>query len=126
MLVATAGLGASQATSSADPDTRTVKYTVTTRAELMGQISYLATQPSSRDAFVANSGKYVRRVQSPLVPGVPWVFQTTLSDPTQWALVSATGGLQVPPEFHCEIAVDGVTVVEQDGTGGVLCALRDW
>ncbi len=59
-------------------------------------------------------------------PGAPWTFQATLNDPTQWAFVSASGGLRVNPEFRCEIAVDGQVVVSQQGGSGVQCALRPW
>jgi hypothetical protein len=59
-------------------------------------------------------------------PGAPWTFQTTLTDPTEWAFVSASGGLRVNPEFRCEIAVDGQVVVSQQGGSGVQCALRPW
>ena len=59
-------------------------------------------------------------------PAAPWVFETTLNDLNQWAIVSASGVLRTNPAFHCEIAVDGVVVVTQDGGSGVQCALRPW
>jgi hypothetical protein len=59
-------------------------------------------------------------------PGAPWTFQTSLKDPTQWAFVSASGGLRVNPEFRCEIAVDGQVVQSQQGGSGVQCSLRPW
>ena len=48
-------------------------------------------------------------------PGAPWTYTATLADPTQWAFVSASGGLQVNPEFHCEIAVDGQVIASEQG-----------
>ena len=38
--------------------------------------------------------------------------------PLGWAFVSASGGLRVNPEFHCEISVDGQVVMSQQGGRG--------
>ena len=124
--MAGAGLAATHATSSAEPGAHQVKYTVTTQSDLTGQIYYLATEPLGKGAFDADPSQYLVRTSTQIVSGEPWVFETTLNDPTQWALVSASGALRVAPQFHCEIAVDGVTVVQQDGASGVQCALRPW
>ena len=117
---------AAHGTSSAEPGAHTVKYTVIAQSELNSQIYYLGTEPASQADFDADSSKYLTNIRTPLLPGVPWVFETTLNDPTQWALVSASGALRVPPNFHCEIAVDGQVVVQSDGASGVQCALRPW
>src|SRR5271165_2732940 len=85
-----------------------------------------SAEPPSQSAYDANSSQFLTQVRTPLEPGQPWVYQTTLTDPNQWALVSASGALRVAPQLHCEIAVDGVTVVQQDGASGVQCALRPW
>jgi hypothetical protein len=126
LIVAAAVLAATRGTSSAEPGAHQVKYTVTTQSDLTGQIYYLATEPPSKSAFDADSAQYLVRVSPQIVAGEPWVFETTLNDPTQWAVVSASGALRVAPQFHCEIAVDGITVVQQDGASGVQCALRAW
>lgn len=110
----------------AERGSHTVTYTVVAQSELNAQIYYLATEPPSRADFDADSSRYLTNVKVPLQPGVPWVFHTTLDDPTQWALVSASGALRVPPNFHCEIAVDSVVVVQSDGGSGTQCALRAW
>jgi hypothetical protein len=127
MTAATAtGMASAHAQPAADTGSHTVTYTVVAQSELNAQIYYLASEPSSRADFDADSSKYLTNVKVPLRPGVPWVFETTLGDPAQWALVSASGALRVPPNFHCEIAVDNVVVVRSDGGSGAQCALRTW
>jgi hypothetical protein len=125
-LVAAAGVVATHATSSADPGAHQVTYTVTTQSEMTGNIYYMTTEPPSQSAYDANSSQFLTQVRTPLEPGQPWVYQTTLNDPNQWALVSASGALRVAPQLHCEITVDGATVVQNDGASGVQCALRQW
>ena len=85
------------------------------------------TAPYGNNAVaLANDPQYMPLARTSVGPGGPWVFQTTLTNPTQWAFISASGGLRVNPEFHCEIAVDGQVVVSQQGGSGVQCALRTW
>ena len=74
----------------------------------------------------ANKPEFMPMSRTQVGPGSPWTLQANLSDPTKWAFVSASGGLRVNPEFHCEIAVDGQVVVSQQGGSGVQCALRPW
>lgn len=124
--VVAAGVAATHAAASADPSAHQVTYTVTTQSEMTGNISYINNQPPSQSAYNTDSSQYLTQVRTPLVPGQPWVYQATLTDPNQWALVSASGALRVAPQLHCEIAVDGVTVVQNDGASGVQCALRPW
>jgi hypothetical protein len=124
--LAAATVAAPHATATADPPAHQITYTVTTQSEMTGNIYYVSSQPPSQAAYDANSSQYLTPVRIPLEPGQPWVQQTTLADPNQWALVSASGALRVAPQLHCEIAVDGVTVVQQDGASGVQCALRPW
>lgn len=127
-VAALAAAAIAPATAGAEPaGGHKVTYTVTVQGELnMAQIYYLGTEPASQADFDADSSKYLANIRTPLPPGQPWVFETTLNDPTQWALVSASGALRVAPNFHCEIAVDGQVVVQQDGASGVQCALRPW
>jgi hypothetical protein len=115
----------SAGTSSAEPGAaRQVTYTVTTTSDLTANIYYVTTDPPAQSA--ANDPKYMPMARTLVGPGAPWTFQTTLTDPTEWAFVSASGGLRVNPEFRCEIAVDGQVVVSQQGGSGVQCALRPW
>lgn len=125
-MLATAGLALSAAPSGAQPAGQKVTYTVTAQGELNAQIYYLATEPASQADYEADSAKYLTNIRVPLQPGVPWVFETTLADPTQWALVSASGALREPPHFRCEIAVGDQVVVAQEGASGTQCALRTW
>jgi hypothetical protein len=126
LIVAAAGIAATHATSNAQPAGHQVRYTVTAGDSLQGKINYMATEPPSQAAFDADSSKYLTYVQVPVGPDSPWVMETTLNNPNQWAIVTASGVLRTNPQFHCEIAVDGVTVVSQDGGSGVSCALRPW
>lgn len=101
-----------------------VTYTVTTTSDLTANIYYVSVDPP--DQASANKPQYMPMARTTVGPGAPWSFQATLNDPTQWAFVSASGGLRVNPEFRCEIAVDGQVVVSQQGGSGVQCALRAW
>jgi hypothetical protein len=122
-VVAAAGIAVSHGTSSAEPAAHKVTYTITTTSELTANIYYVnADPPSQADA---NSPEYMPLARTLVSPAAPWVFETALNDP-QWAFVSASGGLRVNPEFHCDIAVDGQVVVSQQGGSGVQCALRPW
>ena len=103
-----------------------VTYTITATSDLTGNISYIKTDPPSMSAYNSNSSEYLETVHAPISGGQPLVYTTTLADPGQWALVTASGGLRINPEFHCEIAVDGEVVVSEQGGSGVSCATRAW
>ncbi|QUR69685.1 hypothetical protein [Mycobacterium spongiae] len=114
------------ATSHADPAGHQVTYTVTTTSDLTANIRYMHADPPSQAAFDAESSKYLTTVHTPIIGGQPLVYTATLADPNQWAIVTASGGLRVNPEFHCEIAVDGQVVVSENGGSGVKCSTRPW
>ena len=101
-----------------------ITYTVTTTSDLTANIYYVSADPP--DQAAANKPEYMPLARTQVGPGAPWTVQATLADPTKWAFVSASGGLRVNPEFHCEIAVDGQVVVSQQGGSGVQCAIRPW
>jgi hypothetical protein len=124
VLTALAAVAVSPATAGADPEAHTVRYTITTTSDLMANIYYISADPPSQAE--ANSPQYMPAARLSVGPAAPWTFETTLADPTQWAFVSASGGLRVNPEFRCEIAVDGQVVVSQQGGSGVQCSLRPW
>ncbi len=111
-------------TSTEPEGARQVTYTVTTTSDLTANIYSVTADPPAQSE--ANDPEYMPMARTMVGPGAPWTFQTTLEDPTQWAFVSASGGLRVNPEFSCEIAVDGQVVVSQQGGSGVQCALRPW
>jgi hypothetical protein len=121
-LVAAATVTVSQATAMAQGAHKVV-YTVTTASELNATIYYMATQPPSKADFNANSSQYLPSVKVNVNPGAPWVFETTLDDPDAWAIVTASGALRENPQFHCQIAVDDVVVVNQDAGSGVQCRM---
>lgn len=111
-------------TSAAPTGARQVTYTVTTTSDLTANIYYVTADPPSKAE--ANDPQFMPMARTLVGPGSPWTVQTTLNDPTEWAFVSASGGLRVNPEFRCEIAVDGEVVVSQQGGSGVQCSLRPW
>ncbi len=126
LIVAAAGVAVAHGTSSAEPETHQVTYTVTTTSDLTANIQYIETDPPSRAAYNADSSQYLRTIRTPITGGQPLVYTTTLANPNQWALVAASGGLRINPEFHCEIAVDGQVIVSQQGGSGVTCSTRPW
>lgn len=122
----------SPAASHADPAGHQVTYTVTSPNTLTATVQYMNTDPPSQAAYNADSSKYMNNVQAPISGGQPVVYTTTLANPTQWAIVTASGILHWPDSsngpasFHCEIAVDGQVVAQQDATSAVTCATRPW
>ena len=116
------GLLASSPVVAESTEPHQVTYTVTTTSDLTANIYYVTADPPDQGA--ANDPRYMPLARTLVGPAVPWIFQTTLNDPTRWAFVSASGGLRVNPEFRCEIAVDGQIVVAVQGGSGVQCALR--
>ncbi|BBY53872.1 hypothetical protein MKOR_11230 [Mycolicibacillus koreensis] len=127
LMVAAAGVAVSNATAGADPDgAHEVTYTITAADSLVAKIYYISADPPSMADYNADSAKYLTSVQQPIAPGEPLVYTVTLNDPGQWARVDASGALRVPPNFGCEIAVDGEVVVTQQGGSGVTCATGQW
>jgi hypothetical protein len=126
LIMVAAGVAVGPGTASADPEGRQVTYTVTTTSDLTANIQYIETDPPSKAAYEADSSRYLKQVRTPITGGQPLAYTTTLANPDQWALVAASGGLRINPEFHCEIAVDGQVVVSQQGGSGVTCSTRPW
>ena len=106
------------------PGQHQVTYTITTTSDLTANIYYVSADPPNQGA--ANDPQYMPQARTQVGPGAPWTYTATLADPTQWAFVSASGGLRVNPEFHCEIAVDGQVIASEQGGSGVQCSLRPW
>jgi hypothetical protein len=117
------------ATAHADdpPPAHRVKYTVTAADPAHADIYYLDNEPPHFAAWSHNPFEWTPNVKADVGPGKPWVFELMLANPEQWAMVSASNGLSpAHPNFHCELAVDGVVVVSKDGPKGALCSLRNW
>jgi hypothetical protein len=128
LVVAAAGIAVSQGTSSAAPAGHQVRYTLTTAGPADFDLFYLTTQPPNKQAYNADAYAFVKKETVNVGPDAPWVFETTLADP-QWAIFtvsSTTHGGQAAPNPHCEIAVDGQVVVQQDGPYNLQCKLSQW
>lgn len=115
------------AIATAEPPGHQVRYTITTGQEATLSLNYLIAAPESQAALNANSSAYLRNERITVAPGAPWVYETTLND-TSWAYVMAGGAARYngTPNPHCEIAVDGNVVVQQDGETAATCALKAW
>jgi hypothetical protein len=130
--VVAGAVGVVLAQATAHADGHQVTYTVTSPNNLTATVQYMNTDPPNQAAYNADSSKYMTNVQAPLSGGQPVVYSTTLANPNQWAIVTASGILHWPDSgngpasFHCEIAVDGQVVVKQDATSAVTCATRPW
>jgi hypothetical protein len=127
LAIAAAGLTSAHAISSADPGAHQVRYTVTTGMEANLNLNYLASEPPSKAAYDANPSAFLRNERVTISPGAPWVFETTLND-TSWAYVMAGGAAHYngSPNPHCDIAIDGQVVTQQDGEARAQCALKPW
>jgi hypothetical protein len=96
----------------------------------------MATEPSSITAYADNTAKYLYAARPKVNSDAPWTYTTTLTNPNQWARVSAYNHfaeINAPSDvpgvnagFHCEIVVDGQVVVSQQGDRYVECTTRRW
>ena len=127
-LVATAGLSMSTGRAHADdPVFHQVTYTISTKNPIYADIYYQDQDPTVFSDYSHNNYTFTPQVHADIAPGKPWVQVVPLIDPNQWAMVTATAGREPgSPQFHCDLAVDGVVVVSKDGPRGVLCSLRSW
>jgi hypothetical protein len=128
LAVAAASIAVGHPAANAEPAAHQVRYTLTSAGGADFDLFYLTTQPPNKDAYNANPYAFVKKEPVTLAPGVPWVFETTLADP-QWAIFtvsSTTHGGQAAPNPHCDIAVDGQVVVQQDGPYNLQCQLSHW
>ena len=108
-----------------------IKYTLTAKKPIYAQVYYLDHEPALWADYGHNPYEFTPNIAADLGPGRPaWTYELDLAKPEEWAMVIAnTGGEPGTPEFHCEIAVDGNTVVSRDGAPdakGVLCSIRTW
>jgi hypothetical protein len=128
LVVAAAGFAVSHGSATAEPAGHQVRYTLTTGGPADFDLFYLTSQPPSKDAYNKDAYSFVKKETVNVGPDAPWVFETTLADP-QWAIFtvsSTTHGGQAAPNPHCEIAVDGQVVVQQDGPYNLQCKLGQW
>jgi hypothetical protein len=105
-----------------------VTYTVTSPNNVTATVNYVNADPPSQAAYNADPSKFMTSVQAPLSAGTPVTYTATLANPNQSARISASGMLHWPDSgngpasFHCEIAVDGQVIAQQDATTTVTCA----
>jgi hypothetical protein len=128
VLVASAGVAASQAVASAEPAAHQVRYTLSVTGPGNFNLFYAIAAPPNKAAYEADPYAFVKSEKVNLSPDAPWVFETTLTDP-QAAMVNASGAahaMQADPNPHCVITVDGQVVMDQTGPFAVQCQLRPW
>jgi len=128
LAVAAASIAVGHTTANAEPAAHQVRYTLTSAGGADFDLFYLTSQPPSKEAYNADAYAFVKRETVNVAAGVPWVFETSLGDP-QWAILtvsSTTHGGQAAPNPHCEIAVDGQLVVQQDAPYNLQCKLSQW
>jgi hypothetical protein len=126
--VAAAAVAVSPVTANAQPAGQTVRYTITTGAPYDFDLFYLTAQPPSKQAYNADAYAFVKNEKVHVDPGAPWVFETKLEDP-QWAILSVsstTRGSVGAPNAHCDIAIDGQVVVQNDHPYSPRCQLGQW
>ena len=113
-----------------NPPLHHVKYTVGASQPLRAQIYYRDTDPPNFADYSHNPYQYSPRADADLGPGKPWVMETMLANPQDWAMVVASKPENIDelakPGFVCELRVDDVVVATNTGTRGVLCSLRTW
>jgi hypothetical protein len=128
VLLAAAGFTVSPVPARADdPVLHHVKYTVTAEQPFYADIYYRDTDPPTWADYSHNPYQFSPKVEADVGPDQPWTLEVMLANPDRWAMVAATSGLSsAVPNFHCELAVDGVTVVSSDGPKGALCSVRHW
>ncbi|TDH57415.1 hypothetical protein E2F47_02795 [Mycobacterium eburneum] len=114
----------------ADPPQHRVRYTLSATQPTKAVIYYREVQPPNFGEYSHNPYLYSPRADADVGPNRPWIFETTLADPEDWALVVAQKPAHQPelqaPGFVCELRVDDVVVSTDAGTKGVLCSLRTW
>jgi hypothetical protein len=128
LAVAAVSIAVGHTTANAEPAAHQVRYTLTSAGGADFDLFYLTSQPPSKEAYNADAYAFVKRETVNVAAGVPWVFETSLGDP-QWAILtvsSTTHGGQAAPSPHCEIAVDGQVVVQQDAPYNLQCKLSQW
>jgi hypothetical protein len=127
-MLAAASVAVSVGSADAQPAGQKVTYTLISAGAADYNLNYLIAQPADKAAYNADAYAYLKKEEVVLQPGVPWVFEVTLEDP-QWAILTASTGvhaMQGSPNPHCEIAIDGQVVVQQDGPYTVQCQLSQW
>lgn len=118
------------ATPAGADDAHRVRYSVSATETAQALIYYREVQPPNFADYSHNPYQYSPRADATIGPNQPWIFETTLADPQDWAMVVVTLPGMHPelasPGFVCELRIDGVVVATDAGTKGALCSLRTW
>lgn len=118
------------ATPAGADDAHRVRYSVSATETAQALIYYREVQPPNFADYSHNPYQYSPRADVTIGPNQPWIFETTLADPQDWAMVVVTLPGMHPelasPGFVCELRIDGVVVATDAGTKGALCSLRTW
>lgn len=111
-----------------------VRYTVSSDTPVAARIYYRQADPPDWGTYSHDPYVWSPRADAQLGPDQPpWVFDTMLADPNQWAMVvaqannNATSVLHTTqPGFRCTLEVDGTVVQTNEGGRGALCSIRTW
>ncbi|MGE0217082.1 hypothetical protein [Mycolicibacterium sp.] len=126
------GVMAPSGTAGAQPPLHHVRYTIGASQDIANaEIYYRQTDPPNWADYSHNPYLFTPNVEADLGPNKPWVYETWLADPDQWAMVvvglpAHTSPALPEPGFVCEMRVDDVVVATDSGTKGALCSLRPW
>jgi hypothetical protein len=104
-----------------------VRYTVTAQERTAVAIYFREADPPNWADYSHNPYQYSPKAEADIGPDTPWVREVVLTDPQQWAMVSAgIGRASGTPNIRCELAVEGVVVATGEGARGALCSMRHW
>jgi len=111
-----------------------VRYTVSSDTPVLAHIYYRQTDPPDWGTYSHDPYVWSPRVEAQLGPGQsPWVLDTMLADPNQWAMVVAQSSTNATARlhttevgFHCTLEVDDAVVATNHGPRGALCSIRLW
>jgi hypothetical protein len=123
----TASAADAEGPAAVDAPAHAVTYTVYTDNPFHADIYYRDSEPPTFADYSHDPYIFSPKVEAELGPGQPWVLNVWLTNPEQWAMVTATSGQSTrPPNFHCTLAVDGTVVATNSGAKGALCSMRLW
>jgi len=108
------------------PALHDVKYTIFAEVPTFVEIYYRDVDPPNWADYSHNPYVYSPNVEANVGPDLQWNLDVQLTNPDQWAMVTATSGQGPATNVHCVLAVDGVVVKTHQGPKGALCSVRNW
>lgn len=123
----TATAATSDIAAHAESDAHQVTYTIRASAPAHIDVYYLDHEPAVFADWSHNPYQFMPKFEAEVGPAQPWSATVTLSNPDQWAVMTAR--IPMPPAdstLSCELAVNGVIRVSNSGSPGVLCSIRHW